>query len=66
MSNKNYPTEPGYYWAMSAGMEWCNAIVRVGGDFPFYKVEGYDFCHNKEIDDISQIHAFGSKIEEDK
>lgn len=65
MSDKNYPKEPGYYWAATAGMEWCNAVVRVYGDSPFFKVEGYNFQANREVDDISQIHEFGSKIKEE-
>lgn len=65
MKDKNLPQEPGYYWAATAGMEWCNAVVRVYGDFPFFKVEGYNFQVNREVDDISQIRKFGHKIEED-
>ena len=64
MSKKNLPKEAGYYWAASAGKEWLDSIVQIYGDPPFFKVNGYNYSDNKEIDDVSQIHAFGPKIDE--
>lgn len=36
------PKEPGYYWARSSrSMGWYDMIVRVYGDSPFFKIEGW-------------------------
>jgi hypothetical protein len=63
---KNLPQESGYYWARTAGKAWWNAIVQVYGDAPFFKIDGYDFCSEKRLNDISQVDEFGNKIREEE
>ena len=65
-TEEKLPNEAGYYWAKGNRMNWFNIIVRVYGISPFFKVEGYDFCHNMQVKDISQIDSFGSRIMEDR
>lgn len=63
METENRPQETGYYWAKTNGYKWYNIIVQVYGDFPFFKVNGYDFSKDKGVTDISQIAEFGNRIE---
>lgn len=63
MSDKNYPKEPGFYWAVIG--DDINAIVKVSGEAPFLTVEGYSFQSGEATTDVKEITCFGHKIEED-
>ena len=63
MSDKNYPKEPGFYWAVMGNDN--NAIVKVSGEAPFFTVEGYSFQSSEATTDVKEITCFGNKIEED-
>lgn len=63
MSDKNYPKESGFYWAMIG--DDIEAIVKVSGEAPFFTVEGYSFQSGEATTDVKEISCFGCKIEED-
>lgn len=63
MSDKNYPKEPGFYWAVVS--DDLYAIVKVSGEAPFFTVDGYSFQSGETVSDVKEITCFGSKIEED-
>ena len=62
MKDKNYPQEPGFYWAVIG--DDIEAIVKVSGEAPFFTVEGYSFLHGEATSDVKEISCFGNKIEE--
>ena len=65
--NKNIPNETGLYFARSdCGYKWYDMIVKVYGDAPFFKINGWkrgihEVCGNFDINDIED---FGPKIDE--
>ena len=56
------PIKTGFYWVKANDYKWYNGIVKVYGNFPFYKVDGWDWGKDKRITDISEIDEFGDKI----
>lgn len=64
--DKQVPQKHGYYWVKTNGYKWCNGIVKVYGDFPFYKVTGWNWADDRRITDISDIDEFGKQIEENE
>jgi hypothetical protein len=60
----NLPNKSGFYWAKTRGMKWFKAIVQVYGESPFFKINGYDFRHDKKFSELSEIDEFGEVIKE--
>lgn len=63
---KKAPQKPGYYWVKTNDYKWYNGIVKVYGDFPFYKVDGWNWADDRRITDISSIDEFGKLIKQDE
>lgn len=63
---KNLPQKPGFYWARSElRMGWYNYIVRVYGDAPFFRMEGWllnSLVPNCQEIHLSDICDFGPEI----
>lgn len=60
--SQNLPHSTGYYWAKTNGVKWWNAIIHVYGDFPFFRVDGWDFCKDCRVTKICDVDAFGNQI----
>ncbi|PXZ44932.1 hypothetical protein DMB45_00340 [Sanguibacteroides justesenii] len=64
MKKGKYPRKTGNYWVKTNGYEWFNGIAKVYGEFPFYKVDGWDWANDRRITDISNIDEFGKQIKQ--
>lgn len=49
--NKNVPSKPGFYWA-STRLAWFHCILRVTGEAPFFRIEGWDFYDGIPFKDV--------------
>jgi hypothetical protein len=67
MTKLNVPVDKGFYWARGRSYKWWNLIVRVYGDFPFYKLDIWDYSDRKLLTNVwlGEVEEFGPKIDEE-
>ena len=54
--------KPGRYLAKSKGSKQYNVVIEVFGEYPFYKIDGWDFINTRRITSRAQLSEIGEEI----